>query len=107
MRQLYSPPESQIVETHVLKCSQVDASHIPIYTGLQLITDLGGATGADVTHPVGFNQNSPSVAAVVGSLDRQLSCFGSQILPQGHRVELLLVRTAESSCLMVLPVSQG
>ncbi|CAL8468702.1 g8242 [Coccomyxa elongata] len=46
--------------------------------------------GADVTHPVGFNPNSPSVAAVVGSLDRYLSCFGAQILLQGHRVELLL-----------------
>ncbi len=51
-----------------------------------------GVTGADVTHPVGFNPNSPSVAAAVGSLDPYLSCFGAQIMLQGHRVELLLVR---------------
>ena len=46
-----------------------------------------------MTHPVGFNQSSPSVAAVVGSLDRHLSIFGARILLQPHRVEIIMVRS--------------
>ena len=53
------------------------------------------AIGADVTHPVGFNTASPSVAAVVGSLDRALSQYASEILLQGHRVELITVRSVQ------------
>ena len=75
----------------MLECSRVDLNFSSC-RGIQLIRFLGGATGADVTHPVGFNQSSPSVAAVVGSLDRYLSCFGARIMLQGHRVELLTVR---------------
>ncbi len=48
-----------------------------------------------MTHPVGFSQSSPSVAAVVGSLDKSLSCFGAHIMPQAHRVEILGVRLSE------------
>lgn len=49
--------------------------------------------GADVTHPMGFRPKgeagAPSVAAIVGSLDRQCSKFASRVWLQGHRVEMM------------------
>ena len=50
--------------------------------------------GADVTHPLGFSDGAkaePSVAALVGSLDRELGRFASRVWLQGHRVEMLQV----------------
>jgi Piwi domain len=47
------------------------------------------AAGADVTHPMGFNETEPSIAAVVGSLDGTCSRFASRIRIQGHRVEII------------------
>ncbi len=41
------------------------------------------------------------MAAVVGSLDNYLSSFGTEILLQGHRVEVILVCFAET-CLQHL-----
>ncbi len=48
-----------------------------------------------MTHHVGFSHSSPSVAAVVGSLDESLSCCGAHITPQAHRFEILGVRLSE------------
>ncbi|KAK9811199.1 hypothetical protein WJX73_009529 [Symbiochloris irregularis] len=45
--------------------------------------------GADVTHPMGFGSTEPSVAALVGSLDKDLGRFASRVWLQGHRVEML------------------
>jgi Mg-chelatase subunit ChlI len=48
-------------------------------------------SGIDTTHPPGHDTTHPSVAAVVGSLNPEMSNFGSQILLQGHRVEVVSV----------------
>ena len=45
-----------------------------------------------MTHPAGFNTGAPSVAAVVCNLDRYMGKFASEILLQGPRVELIVVR---------------
>ena len=58
-----------------------------------MLLNFDVATGADVTHPTGFNPASPSVAAVVGSMDANMSRFASQIMLQGHRVEIITVRS--------------
>lgn len=47
--------------------------------------------GADVTHPLGFSHTEPSVGAIVGSLNKELSRFASRVWLQGHRVEMLQV----------------
>ena len=47
--------------------------------------------GADVTHPLGFSHSEPSVAAMVGSLDRDCGQFASHVWLQGHRIEMLQV----------------
>ena len=48
--------------------------------------------GADVTHPMGFSETEPSIAAVVGSLDRFCSRYAAEVLLQGHRVEIIQAR---------------
>ncbi|KAK9827384.1 hypothetical protein WJX81_005044 [Elliptochloris bilobata] len=45
--------------------------------------------GADVTHPMGFSETEPSIAAVVASLDRYCSRYAAEVLLQGHRVEII------------------
>ena len=53
-----------------------------------------------MTHPMGFSKTEPSVGAIVGSLNRELSRFASRVWLQGHRVEMLQVR-----CLCALPLN--
>lgn len=45
--------------------------------------------GADVTHPGPGAFNSPSIAAMVGSLDRQMGKFSSSMRNQGERKEII------------------
>ena len=45
-----------------------------------------------MTHPLGFSHSEPSVAALVGSLDKECSQFASRVWLQGHRIEMLQVR---------------
>lgn len=49
--------------------------------------------GADVTHPTGAaaraDVRDPSVAAVVASLDPSLGRWGSRVLLQTHRKEMI------------------
>ena len=44
-----------------------------------------------MTHPLGFSHSEPSVAALVGSLDKECSQFASRVWLQGHRIEMLQV----------------
>lgn len=46
--------------------------------------------GADVTHPISRDENEPSVAAVVASLDRFTGCYSSRVLMQKHREEIVV-----------------
>lgn len=48
--------------------------------------------GADVTHPMGFNRATPSIASVVGSIDRYATRYAERSRLQGHRVEMIQVR---------------
>ncbi|KAJ0683192.1 putative post-transcriptional gene silencing PAZ-Argonaute family protein [Helianthus annuus] len=43
--------------------------------------------GADVNHPAAMNAESPSIAAVVGSVDRGATRYVARVWPQGHRKE--------------------
>ncbi|DBA92483.1 TPA: hypothetical protein ACH3X1_002716 [Trebouxia sp. C0004] len=45
--------------------------------------------GADVTHPMGFNRSTPSIASVVGSIDRYATRYAERSRLQGHRVEMI------------------
>ena len=45
-----------------------------------------------MTHPLGFSHSEPSVAALVGSLDRDCGQFASHVWLQGHRIEMLQAR---------------
>ncbi|KAK9840859.1 hypothetical protein WJX84_012195 [Apatococcus fuscideae] len=45
--------------------------------------------GADVTHPMGFSESQPSIAAVVGSMDRYISRYAAQVQLQPHRLEII------------------
>ena len=47
--------------------------------------------GADVTHPMGFNRSTPSIASVVGSIDRYATRYAERSRLQGHRVEMIQV----------------
>ena len=53
--------------------------------------------GADVTHSRGFDSAEPSVAAVVGSLNRYATRYSCRIKIQGHRQEMIQV-TDSSYC---------
>ena len=55
--------------------------------------------GTGVTHPLGFDQSEPSIAAVVGSMDAKCSRYSAEVQLQGHRVEIIQVLTS------VLPLS--
>uniref|UniRef100_A0A0P4W9L5 Uncharacterized protein n=1 Tax=Scylla olivacea TaxID=85551 RepID=A0A0P4W9L5_SCYOL len=46
--------------------------------------------GADVNHPSAGDGVSPSVAACVASLDRHASMYAVEVMPQDHRVEIIL-----------------
>ncbi|TMW58188.1 hypothetical protein Poli38472_011776 [Pythium oligandrum] len=46
--------------------------------------------GADVTHPSPGDKSRPSIAALVGSLDRAFTKHASVISAQGHRVEQIV-----------------
>ncbi|GMH35414.1 hypothetical protein BSKO_03282 [Bryopsis sp. KO-2023] len=48
--------------------------------------------GADVTHPGGFDESEPSVAAVVASMDPYLGQYQARIITQPHRQELIDLR---------------
>ena len=50
-----------------------------------------------MTHPLGFSHSEPSVAALVGSLDKECSQFASRVWLQGHRIEMLQARSARTS----------
>ena len=41
---------------------------------------------------MGFSETEPSIAAVVGSLDRYCSRYAAEVLLQGHRVEIIQAR---------------
>ncbi|KAK9915065.1 hypothetical protein WJX75_004310 [Coccomyxa subellipsoidea] len=58
--------------------------------------------GVDVSHPVSFNQSSPSVAAVVGSLNNSLCTYGAEIMLQGARVEIIMDLKSKVQTLMLL-----
>lgn len=45
--------------------------------------------GADVNHPPAGDTKAPSIAAVVGSMDRFASKFATEVRPQEHRVEIV------------------
>ena len=47
--------------------------------------------GADVTHPMGFNRSTPSIASVVASIDRYATRYAERSRLQGHRVEMIQV----------------
>ncbi len=50
-----------------------------------------GGAGADVTHPTGFLETEPSIAAVVASMDAATACYCSRTIIQGHRQEIIPV----------------
>ena len=56
--------------------------------------------GADVTHPMGFNRSTPSIASVVGSIDRYATRYAERSRLQGHRVEMIQVTITSA---VVLP----
>lgn len=45
--------------------------------------------GIDVYHPSAADASEPSVAAVVGSLDKYLGRYSARVMPQGHRTPLV------------------
>lgn len=45
--------------------------------------------GADVTHPMGLNRSTPSVARVDGSIDKYATRYAERSRLQGHRVEMI------------------
>ncbi|KAK9867750.1 hypothetical protein WJX84_002347 [Apatococcus fuscideae] len=45
--------------------------------------------GADVTHPVGASESEPSIAAVTGSMDRNLATYAAEVQLQPHRLEII------------------
>lgn len=49
--------------------------------------------GADVTHSRSFDSTEPSVAAVVGSLNRFATRYSCRVKIQGHRQEMIQVRS--------------
>lgn len=49
--------------------------------------------GADVTHSRSFDASEPSVAAVVGSLNRYGTKYSCRVKIQGHRQEMIQVGT--------------
>lgn len=61
--------------------------------------------GADVTHPMGFNRSTPSIASVVGSIDRYATRYAERSRLQGHRVEMIQVMS--TAWLGVESPSQG
>ncbi len=53
---------------------------------------------------MGFSETEPSIAAVVGSLDRYCSRYAAEVLLQGHRVEIIQARPARPfQCLSACP----
>lgn len=52
--------------------------------------------GADVTHPVSFDSNEPSVGAVVASMDPALSQFAARIIYLSHRTENLHLKSGNN-----------
>ncbi|ONK74482.1 uncharacterized protein A4U43_C03F6730 [Asparagus officinalis] len=46
--------------------------------------------GADVNHPASWNRTSPSIAAMVGSINPQSTRYASSIRAQTHRVERII-----------------
>ena len=61
--------------------------------------------GADVTHQQGFGDTSPSVVAVVASMDRFLTRFAADVFMQGPRVEIIQVRAAPPAANLLLTQS--
>lgn len=47
---------------------------------------------------MGFSETEPSIAAVVGSLDRFCSRYAAEVLLQGHRVEIIQARMSKMGC---------
>ena len=47
--------------------------------------------GADVTHSRSFDSSEPSVAAVVGSLNRSATRYSCRVKIQGYRQEMIQV----------------
>lgn len=45
--------------------------------------------GADVNHPSSGDNTSPSVAAVVATLNRHASTYAVEVMPQENRVEII------------------
>ncbi|KAK9852837.1 hypothetical protein WJX84_011569 [Apatococcus fuscideae] len=45
--------------------------------------------GADVSHPTGFSNSEPSIAAVVGSMDAGIAQYAAQVALQPHRLEVI------------------
>lgn len=50
-----------------------------------------GIAGTGVTHPMGYCETEPSVAAVVGSMDAKCSRYSAEVQLQGHRIEIIQV----------------
>lgn len=45
--------------------------------------------GADVNHPSAGDGVSPSMAAIVASVDKHASMYAVEVMPQDHRMEII------------------
>ena len=94
-------PSQCCIDKHVFKCNRQYAANVVLKinaklggVNLTLVEDLPKFEqptmifGADVTHPPAGEKSQPSIAAVVGSMDRYARYSGA-IRMQGHRVEII------------------
>lgn len=72
--------------------------------GKLLLIPVPDAAGTGVSHPLGFNQTEPSIAAVVGSMDAKCSRYSAEVQLQGHRVEIIQVRLPQKMEYITLPL---
>ncbi len=57
--------------------------------------------GADVTHPTGYTEQDPSIAAVTASYDKTLGRYSACILVQKHRQEIITELKQAAKALLV------
>lgn len=64
-------------------------------------------TAGDAAYGGGHNKAEPSIAAVVGSLDKECARYATRVSPQGHRLEVIQVAAETLLCAALPHLSLG
>jgi hypothetical protein len=88
-------PRAQYCANLALKINaKVGGVNVKLVSGLRGLPVVGTGEpymimGADVSHPTGFDESEPSIAAVTGSCDSTLGRYACRVLHNPHRQEII------------------